>query len=147
MLIQIQFCQFLWVLGGEKKRWENTHFYIFWRTNCDLSTSNPISKKWNILISTHPFVKLKIVLENLGSEKDMVKNPFLDSNCFTSKNPCDSSPPSRRNHEPRTPEKFSKHGFSFFYPIFHFLSKPKPNEKLVSYSMKTYTWTRKTTFI
>jgi hypothetical protein len=45
-------------------------------TNCDLSISSPISQKWNILISTHPFVKMKIVLESLGLGKDMVKNPF-----------------------------------------------------------------------
>ena len=37
-------------------------------------------------------------------------------------------------------------GFHFLTPIFHFLSKLKPNEKLVSYSMKTHTWTQKTTF-
>ena len=46
----------------------------------------------------------------------MVKYPFWYSNFFTSEYPCDSSPPPRRNHEPRTLEKFSKHGFSFFNP-------------------------------
>jgi hypothetical protein len=66
----------IWVLGGEKKRWEKTHFDIFWTTNCDLSTSSPISQNWNILISTHPIVKLKIVLERLGSGEEMVKKPF-----------------------------------------------------------------------
>ena len=40
-------------------------------------------------------VKLKIVLESLGSGEDMVKNPFLDFEFFTSRNLCDSSPPSR----------------------------------------------------
>jgi hypothetical protein len=54
------------------------HFESFQTTNYDLSTSNPISKKWNILISAHPIVKLKIVMERLGSGEDMVKNPFLD---------------------------------------------------------------------
>jgi hypothetical protein len=68
-----------------------------------------------------------------------VKNPFSYFEFFTSRNPCDSSPPLRRNHEPRIPEKFSKHGFSFFNPIFHFLLKLEPNEKLVAYSMKTHT--------
>jgi hypothetical protein len=106
----------LWVPGGEKKRWENTHFDIFWTTNCDFSTSNPISQNWNILISTHLIVKLKIVLESLGSGENMVKNPFSYFEFFTSGNPCDSSPPPRRNHEPGTPEKFLKHGFSFFNP-------------------------------
>jgi hypothetical protein len=68
------------------------------------------------LISAHPIVKLKIVMESVGSGEDMVKNPFSDFDFFTSGNPCDSSPPPRRNHEPGTPEKFSKNGFSFFNP-------------------------------
>jgi hypothetical protein len=58
------------------------------------------------LISTHPIVKLKIVLESLGLGEDMVKNPFSYFEFFTSGNPCDSSPPPRQNLEPRTPEKF-----------------------------------------
>ena len=116
ILIQIRFCQLLWVLGGENKRWEKTHFDIFRTTNCDLSTSSPIFQNWNIFISTHPIVKLKILLESLGLGEDMLKNPFSDFDFFTSRNPCDSSPPSRRNHEPGTPEKFLKHGFSFFNP-------------------------------
>ena len=77
---------------------------------------HPISQNWNILISTHPIAKLKIVLEILWSREDMIKNPFLYFAFFTSENPCDSSPPPRQNHEPGTPEKFSKHGFSFFNP-------------------------------
>ena len=116
ILIQIQLCQFIWVLGGEKKRWEKIHFEIFWSTNCDFSTSSPISQKWNILISTHPIVKLKIVLESLGSGEYIVKKPFWYFESFTSENPCDSLPPPRRNHELETPKKFSKHGFSFFNP-------------------------------
>jgi hypothetical protein len=84
--------------------------------NCDLSTSSPISQNWNILISTHLIAKLKIVLESLGSGEDMVKNPCSYFYFFTSGNPCDSSPPPRRNHEPGTPKKFSKYGFSFFNP-------------------------------
>jgi hypothetical protein len=77
---------------------------------------HPISQNWNILISTHPIAKMKIVLERLGSGEDMVKNIFSDFDIFTSENPCDSSPPPRKNHERGTPEKFSKHGFSFFNP-------------------------------
>ena len=66
-------------MGSRRKNkwWEKTHFEIFRMTNCDLSTSSPIPQNWNILISTHPIVKLKIVLESLGSGEDMVKNPFL----------------------------------------------------------------------
>ena len=41
---------------------------------------------------------------------------------------------------------FRNMGFHFLTPIFHFLSKPEPNEKLVAYSMKTCTWTRKIIF-
>ena len=33
------------------------------------------------------------------------ENPFLYFECFTPENPCDSSPPPRRNHEPGTPKK------------------------------------------
>ena len=102
------------------RRWEEEMgkdpFWYFLVTNCGLSTSSPISQKWNILISTRPIVKLKIVLEILRSRKDMVKNPFSDFEFFTSINPCDSSPPPRRNHELGTSEKFLKHGFSFFNP-------------------------------
>ena len=48
------------------------------------------------------------------------------------------SPGPRRN--------FRNMGFHFLTPIFHFLSKPEPNAKLVAYSMITRTWTRKTHF-
>ena len=48
------------------------------------------------------------------------------------------SPGPRRN--------FRNMGFHFLTPIFQFLSKPKPNQKLVSYSMITHTWTRKNHF-
>ena len=47
---------------------------------------------------------------------------------------------------PRPQRNFRNMGFHFLTPIFHFLSKPEPNEKLVSYSMETRTWTWKTTF-
>lgn len=116
ILIQIWFHKLLCILGGETKWWGKTHFEIFWTINYDLSTSSPISQNWNILISTHLIAKLKIVLEILGSGEDMVRNPFSDFEFFTSENICDSSPPPRRNHEPGTPEKFLKHGFSFFHP-------------------------------
>lgn len=116
LFIEIRFHKFLWVLGGEKKWWEKTHFEIFWTINCDFSTSSPISQNWNILISTHTIAKLKIVLESLGSGEDMFKNPFSYFEFFTFENRCDSSPPPRQNHEPGTSEKFSKHGFSFFNP-------------------------------
>ena len=52
----------------------------------------------------------------LRSGEDMVKNPFWYFECFTSGNPCDSSTFARANFWPETPEKFSKHGFSFFHP-------------------------------
>ena len=102
------------------RRWEEEmRKYPFWYFSDDqlwLFNFHPISQNWNILISTHPIVKLKIVLESLGLGEDMVKKQFSYFDFFTSGNPCDSSPPSRRNHEPETPEKFSKHGFSFFNP-------------------------------
>ena len=109
----------------EEEIWKN-HFEIFRTTNCDLSTSSPISQKWNILISTHPIVKLKIVLEILGSGEDMIKFFFLYFEFFTSVNPCDSSPPPRWNHEPETQEKFLKHVFSFFNPSIPFSLETRP---------------------
>ena len=124
ILIQIRFCQLLWVLEGEKKIWEKTHFDIFRLTNCDFSMSNPISKKWNVLISTHPIVKMKIVLENLGSREDMVKNPFSILSF---------SPPEIL--------------VTLHLPWGGTMSSgPELNAKMVDYSMKTRTWTRKTTF-
>ena len=47
---------------------------------------------------------------------------------------------------PRPQRNFQNMGFHFLTPIFHFLSKPEPNEKLVSYSMITHTLARKTNF-
>ena len=81
----------------------------------DLSTSSLKSLNSNSLVSTHPIGKLKIVLESLRSIEDMVKNQSWDFECFTSGNPCDSSPPLKGNFWPGTPEKFSEHGFSFFH--------------------------------
>ena len=46
----------------------------------------------------------------------------------------------------RPRRNFRNMGFHFLTPIFHFLSKPEPNPKLVAYSMITHTWTRKTHF-
>ena len=115
-------------------------------TNGDLSTSSPISQNWNILISTHPIVKLKIVLESLLSGEDMVKKRFSYFEFFTSRNPCDSYLPRGGTMSPGPRRNFRNMGFHFLTPIFHFLSKPIPNEKLVAYSMITYNWTQETTF-
>ena len=145
LLIQIRFCKLLWVLGGEKKWSEKNPFWDFSDDQLWLFNFHPISQNWNILISTHPFAKLKIVLESLGSGEDMVKNPFKYFDFFTSENPCDSSPPPRRNHEPPR-RNFWNMGFHFLTPIFHFLLKPEPNARLVSYSMITHTWSWKTHF-
>ena len=104
---------------GSRRQEEVMRENPFWYFSDDqlwLFNFHPISQNWNILISTHPFAILKIVLESLWSREDMAKNPFSNFEFFTSENPCDSSPPPRRNHEPGTPEKFSKHGFSFFNP-------------------------------
>ena len=142
ILIQIRFCQFIWVAWGRGKTRVNTYFDIFRSTDCDLSTSSLIYSNSNILDSAHLIGKPKIVLKSLSSREDMVKNPFLDFECFTSRNTCDSSPLPRRNHELETPEKFSKHGFSFFNPNIPFSLKTWPKCKLVAYSIKTHTWPR-----
>ena len=93
------------------KRWEKTHFDIFGSTDCDLSSSNLKSLNSNILVSAHPIGKMKIVPESLRLREDMVKNPFLDFECFSYGNPCDSSTSPRANFWPKTPEKFLRHGF------------------------------------
>ena len=102
------------------RRWEEVMrenpFWYFSDDQLWLFNFHPISQNWNILISTHPFTKLKIVLESLWLREDMAKNPLSNFEFFTFESPCDSSPPPRRNHEPGTLEKFSKHGFSFFNP-------------------------------
>ena len=131
-------------------RWEEVMrkdpFWYFSDDQLWLFNFQPISQNCNILISTHPIAKLKIVLESLGSGEDMAKIPFSYFYFFTSINPCDSSPSSRWNHEPETSEKFSKHGFWFFNPNIPLSLETWHNEKLVSYSMITRTWTWKTTF-
>ena len=48
------------------------------------------------------------------------------------------SPGPRRN--------FRNMGFHFLTPIFHFLSKPELNARLVAYSLITHTWAQKTHF-
>ena len=80
----------------------------------------PKSTNHIILVSAHPISKLKIDLEISLSREFMVRNPFLYFECYTSKNPCDSSPPPRAKIRPVTLEKFSKHGFSFFHLILPF---------------------------
>ena len=47
---------------------------------------------------------------------------------------------------PGPQRNFRNMGFHFLTPIFHFLSKPGPNEKLFAYSMINLSWTQKTTF-
>ena len=114
-LIQIQFCQLLWVLWGKRKRWEKTHFDIFGPTDCDLSTSRVKYSNSNILVSAHPIWKLKIFREISRSRESMVRNPFWYFECFTSGYPYDSSTSPRDNFWPVTSEKFLRHGFSFFH--------------------------------
>jgi hypothetical protein len=53
--------------------------------------------------------------------------------------------PRGRTMSPGPQRNFRNMGFHFLTPIYHFLSKPDPNAKLVSYSIKTHTWTQKNT--
>ena len=91
------------------------HFNIFGPTDCDLSTSRPNSSNLNILVFAHLIGKLKIVPEISRLREYMVKNPFLDFECFTYKNPHDSSTSPRAKFWPGTQEKFLGHGFSIFH--------------------------------
>ena len=115
LLIQIQLHQLLWALWSRGKRWEKTHFDIFGPTSCDLSTSRPKSSNSNILVFAHPIGKRKIVTENLRLREYKVKNQFLNFECFTFINPCDSSTSPRANFWLGTLKKFLRHGFSFFH--------------------------------
>ena len=83
-----------------------------------------------ILVFAHPIGKLKIVLESLRPREYMVKNPFLDFECFTSGNPCDSSTSPMANFWLETPEKFSRHGFSFFNPNIPLSLKTRTKSKI-----------------
>ena len=47
----------------------------------------------------------------------------------------------------RPQRNFQNMGFHFLTPIYHFLSKPDPNAKLVVYSIKTQTWPQTPTLI
>ena len=134
------------VLWGKRKRWEKLHFEIFGLTDYDLSTSSLISSNLNILVSTHPIGKLKTVLESLRSGEDMVKNQFWYFECFTSEILVTLHLPRGETMSPGPRRNFRNMGFHFSTPIFHFLSKPEPNPKLVAYSMITHTWNRKTHF-
>ena len=49
----------------QKEEIGKTHFEIFGPTDCDLSTSRSKSSNSNILVSTHPIGKMRIVLESL----------------------------------------------------------------------------------
>ena len=69
----------------------------------------PKSTNHVILDSAHSISKLKIDPERFRSREFMVRNPFLGLECYTSVNPCDSSPPSRAKIRPVTSEKFLKH--------------------------------------
>ena len=75
----------------------------------------PKSSNHNNLVSAHPIWKLKLVPEIYRLRKSMVRNPFLDFECYTSEIPCDSLSSSRAKIRPVTLEKFSRHGFSIFH--------------------------------
>ena len=57
--------------------------------------------------SAHLIWKLKIVPEISLPREKKKKNTFWYFECFTSGNPCDSSPLLKGNFQPGTPEKFS----------------------------------------
>ena len=100
--------------GMRKNPFWDFWFHRLWPFNFQFRC-RPKSPNHIILVSTHPILKLKIVLEISQSREFMVRNQFGDFECFTSRNPCDSSTSPRTKIRPVTPEKFSKHGFSFFH--------------------------------
>ena len=75
----------------------------------------PKSSNHIILVFAHSISKLKIVPEISQSRELMVTNPFGYFECFTFENPCDSTTSPRAKIRHVTPDKFSKHGFSFFH--------------------------------
>ena len=133
---------------GSRRREEVMRQNPFWDFSDDqlwLFNFHPISQNWNILISTHPFAKLKIVLESLWLREDMFKNPFSNFYFSPPKVLVTFHLPRNGTMSPRPRRNFRNMGFHFLTPIYHFLSKPDPNAKLVSYSIKTHTWTQKNT--
>ena len=123
LLIQTRFRQMFWVLWAKGNTWEKTHFEILGLTNCDTETLIWFSTKINTLhyldfCSSDS--NLKIDPEISQSRKFMMKNPFWDFEFYTFGIHCDSSSSPRAKMRPVTLEKFSKHGFSFFYQILPF---------------------------
>ena len=82
---------------------------------CQPKSTNHIT-----LVFAHLISNLKIDMERSRSRELMVKNPFYFFECYTSQIPCDSSSPLRAKIRSVTPEKFSKHGLSFFHQILPF---------------------------
>ena len=89
--------------------------------------------------------KTKDSSRNLLIKRIIGEKPIFYFECFTSRNPCDSSPPPRAKIRLVTLEKFLKHGFSFFHlnlPFsfkswsrwhFHYLISRNPHLSLNSY--------------
>ena len=104
---------FTLVLWAKVNTWSKTHFEILGSTSYDSSTSH-------ILVFSHLISNLKIDLKISRSTECMVKTPFWDFECYTSRIQCDSLSPLRAKMRLVTPEEFLKHGFSFFHQILPF---------------------------
>ena len=104
-----------------RRNHEKKTILIFWVW--PIMTFNPSFKvdqnpsNYNILVSAQPFSNLKIDLEIPHQINSIVKNQFLYFELLPFKNQGVSLSSLRARLKVVTPEKFSKHGFSFFHWI------------------------------
>ena len=103
----------------KKKTFSNFRFDQLWLFNFQFGCQ-PKSTNHIISASVHLVSNLKIDLEISQSREFIVKKTFLYFQCYTSRIHCDSSSPLKAKIRLVTPEKFSKHGFSFFHLILPF---------------------------
>lgn len=78
---------------------------------------------WNNLVFAQPVSNLRIDMESFRPWEYMVKTPFWYFSFIPFKNKCDSSPSLIDSSRTMTSDKFSKHGFSFFFSFWSFFHR------------------------
>ena len=116
--VQIRIQKMLWNIWAKKISWEKTHFYIF--SSTQLRHLNP-----NFIVNLNLRIAINLVFAQPISNpridpkmsrlwESMVKAPFLGFSFLPFENKGDSSTSMMDRPKTMTPEKFSKHLFSFF---------------------------------
>ena len=123
VLIQIWIFQMFWLLSDKANTWLKTHFYILGSTNCDTKTLIWLSTKINkfyYLGFCSSDLKSNEISEKISIRRIHGENPififwvlYLYNSLWLFIFP-------RARLRPVTPEKFMKHGFSFFHQILPF---------------------------